>query len=254
MKKLLAWLFITSVICTLTIGCKSDPVSSSAPEDPDPPSEENVSDADGNVYHTVQIGNQIWTVEDLRTTKYNDGSAILNISDDQTWDTTSDAAYCSYKNQTDNESIITYGLLYNWYAVNTGKLAPEGWHVPSINDWNTLINYLNTNGYNWDGSMTGEKSAKALASSNYWRSSANPGAIGNDLSANNKSGFTAQPVGSRYVNGVFGNRGLMGHWWSSSTAPASYVYSIFLSYELEGIRIHNQQKNKGFAVRLIRND
>lgn len=253
MKKSLTLLFITSVICTFGVGCKDDPVSSNT-EDPDLPSEQTVTDADSNVYHTVKIGHQTWTVEDLRTTKYNDGSAILYISDDLTWSTTSNAAYCSYKNQIDNESIKTFGLLYNWYAVNTGKLAPKEWHVPSINDWNTLINYLNTNGYNWDNSMAGDKSAKAVASHNHWQLSENPGAVGNDLTTNNKSGFSGQPSGSRYINGVFGNRGLMTHWWSSSTAPASYVYSIFLSYELDDIRVHNQQKNKGFAVRLVKND
>ncbi|HEX2957844.1 MAG TPA: fibrobacter succinogenes major paralogous domain-containing protein [Chitinispirillaceae bacterium] len=264
MKKFLSLLFILSVICIFGIVCKNDPVSSTpqdpdTPHDPDPPSELTVPDKDGNVYHTVKIGNQIWTTENLRTTKYNNGSLISNISDTLEWSTTRSGAYCSYKNQTDTDSIKTFGLLYNWYAVSTGRLAPEGWHVPTIYEWDTLFNYLKNNGYNWNDDTIKYKCAKAVSSNSHWKLSTIPGAIGNDLSTNNRSGFSAQPAGLRYTSGdfgsgVFGNRGLYTHFWSSSTAPASYIHSIFLSFERDSISFHNQARNRGFSVRIVKND
>lgn len=253
MKKLLFLLFITSVICTFLIGCKGDPVSST-PDDPDPPPPSTtVTDVDGNVYHTIKIGNQTWAVEDLRTTKYNDSSSIQYISDNVSWSATPSAAYCSYKNETNDENIKTFGLLYNWYAVNTGKLAPKGWHVPSMADWNTLVTYLSKNGYNWDSSKTDNKCAKSAASRSYWKTSATTGTVGNDPSTNNRSGFSALPVGTRYGDGVFGNRGLMAHWWSSTAVSSSYGKSVFITFERDCILEHTIEKHKGFAVRILKN-
>jgi uncharacterized protein (TIGR02145 family) len=90
-----------------------------------------VKDADGNVYHTVKIGNQVWTVENLRTTRNNDGSAIPHVTDGTEWAALTTPGYCFYDNMSNVDSIKEYGALYNWYAVDTKKLAPAGWHVPS---------------------------------------------------------------------------------------------------------------------------
>src|ERR1035441_4507351 len=92
-----------------------------------------VTDIDGNVYQTVKIGNQIWTVENLRVTRFNDGTAIPLDTSTATWDSIWNngltiPAYCYYNNMTNTDSIKKWGALYNWYAVNTGKLAPKGWH------------------------------------------------------------------------------------------------------------------------------
>jgi len=127
-----------------------------------------VKDADGNVYQTVKIGNQEWTMENLRTTKYNDGTPILNITSQTTWDSclyTLTEAFCHYNNTTNSDSIKKFGALYNWYAVNTGKLAPSGWHVPTDEEWDTLQNYLMENGYSWDGTTGENKIAKSMAAS-----------------------------------------------------------------------------------------
>ena len=101
----------------------------------------NVVDIDGNVYHTVTIGTQVWMVENLKTTKYNDGTAIPLVTDNTAWGALTTPGYCWYNNDSATYKN-TYGALYNWYAVNTGKLAPTGWHVPTDSEWTVLTTYL----------------------------------------------------------------------------------------------------------------
>ena len=96
-----------------------------------------VKDIDGNIYNTVSIGTQCWTKENLKTTKYKDGTAIPTGLNDAEWANTTTGAYAIYDNNAANNT--TYGKLYNWYAVNTGNLAPAGWHVPTDAEWTTLI-------------------------------------------------------------------------------------------------------------------
>jgi uncharacterized protein (TIGR02145 family)/uncharacterized repeat protein (TIGR02543 family) len=154
-----------------------------------------IKDKDGNYYTEVKIGNQYWMVENFRCTKYNDGTAIPNVTDSAQWTGLSTGAYCFYDNSTNTAFREKFGALYNGYAVATGKLAPEGWRVPTDNDWTTLQDYLIANGYNYDGTRDSNKVAKALAAKTDWASSTGVGAIGNDLSQNNRSGFSALPGG-----------------------------------------------------------
>ena len=146
------------------------------------------TDADGNVYHTVTIGTQTWTVENLKTSKYNDGTKIPLVTDGTTWGNLTTPGYCWHNNDAATNKA-TYGALYNWYAVNTGKLAPSGWHVPTDAEWTTLENYLIAHGYNYDSTTTGNKIAKALAAQTYWTTYSTTGTIGCNLSTNNRSGF-----------------------------------------------------------------
>ena len=118
----------------------------------------NAIDIDGNEYNVIKIGDLYWTVENLKTTKFNDGTDIKLITDNEEWDDgweNNMPAYCYYDNDLDNKN--KYGALYNFHVVNTGKLAPEGWRVPTDDDWTNLEDYLIYSGYNWDGS-TSEKS------------------------------------------------------------------------------------------------
>ncbi len=101
---------------------------------------DTVVDIDGNIYRTVKIGNQIWMAENLKTTRLNDGQSILYEPDNSDWANLRTPGYCWPNNEPSNKD--DYGALYNWYAVDTGKLAPIGWHVPTMNEWRILIDYL----------------------------------------------------------------------------------------------------------------
>jgi uncharacterized protein (TIGR02145 family) len=209
-----------------------------------------ITDIDGNVYHPVAIGTQIWLVENLKTTRYNDGTTIPLVTNSGAWNNLSTSAYCWYDNDITNKA--TYGALYNWYAVNTGKLALKGWHVPLDAEWTILENYLIANGFNWDGTTTGNKIAKSLAAKTGWGESTNPGAIGNDLTKNNASGFSAFPGGERTEIGPFFNIGWTGDWWSASENDVSSAYYRGLLPHLDYLNKPYGSKSCGFAVRLVR--
>ena len=147
-----------------------------------------------------------------------------------------------------------YGRLYNWYAVNTGKLCPTGWHVPSNDEWITLQNYLIANGYNYDGSTTGTNIAKSMASTTGWASSTTTGAIGNSPLTNNTSGFTALPGGLRSNSGTFVNISYYGGWWSSPEQGTSSAYYRSLYYDFSYLYDGYGTKVSGFSVRCLRND
>ncbi len=100
-----------------------------------------VTDIDGNVYNAVTIGTQVWMVENLKTTKYNDGNAISNVTDDAEWHSLTTDAYCWYDNNPSTYKA-DYGAMYNWYAVKTGKLCPTGWHVPLDAEWTILVSFF----------------------------------------------------------------------------------------------------------------
>jgi uncharacterized protein (TIGR02145 family) len=250
MKKFTFLLLIYTSISIVNYSCESEQINGSKPDEIDPLI---ITDIEGNEYHTVRIGTQLWTLEDLRTTKYKDGTQIQQVTDDTGWKYNTIGAYCSYYNKMDIDTIRKYGLFYNWYAVHTGKLAPEGWHVPSIDEWYILRDYLIAKGFNWDSTFKINKIAKAIASQNDWKFCDTIGTIGNNRSTNNKSGFSALPSGSRYISGTFGNRGLMCHWWSTTPTFASNIFTIFLTYRGDSMVVHRVQKNKGFVVRIVKN-
>lgn len=171
-----------------------------------------VTDIDGNVYNTIKIGTQTWMIQNLKTTKYNDGTEIPNVTVDSIWESLQTGAYCNYDNIESNAT--KYGRLYNWYAVSTGKLAPPGWRVPSDDDWSILINYLVAKGYNFDGTKNEDKTAKALASTSDWGTSQVQGSPGAYPQGNNSSGFTGLPGGSR-LDGSFYSIEYNCYWWTS---------------------------------------
>jgi uncharacterized protein (TIGR02145 family) len=221
-----------------------------------------VTDIEGNIYQTIKIGNQIWTVENLRTTKYNDGSSISNVIEDNAWNSclyTKTPGYCYYNNTTNIASIKKWGALYNWYAVsptNPKKIAPVSWHVPNDGEWTILEKYLVAIGYNWDGTTDTtayfNKIAKSMASKTDWLTYSNPGAIGNDLTKNNRSGFSALPGGCRGSGGTFSIIGGYGDWWSATETDASYAYGRFLNFDLDHLNRGYSIKSSGYSLRLVR--
>ena len=214
-------------------------------------SADTVTDIDGNVYHTVTIGTQVWMVENLKTTKYRNGYPIPNVTNNTEWAGLTTGAYCNYNN--DENIAVTYGRLYNWYAVNDSRnIAPKGWHLPTDDEWTTLENFLISNGYNYDGTISGHKIAKSLAATTNWYASSNTGAIGNNLSLNNKSGFSALAGGTRYGGGIFSDIDYLGRWWSSTVNTTEFAWYWGLSCYSNNLSHSTYYKEYGFSVRCIR--
>jgi uncharacterized protein (TIGR02145 family) len=208
---------------------------------------------DGRVYQTIKIGNQWWMAENLRETRYRNGNEIPVVLNNTTWSGLSTGARCSHYNIESNAD--TYGYLYNWFAaVDARKIAPSGWRVPTDADYTTLENYLIANGYNWDGTTTGDKTGKTMASSGGgWTSSGTAGHVGNDPSSNNTSGFSALPAGWRYgYNGAFSGLGRSALFWSATEFGASRAWSRSLDYDYSDVTREYYDKEYGFSLRLIR--
>ena len=234
-------------------------------------SNETVTDIDGNVYTTVKIGNQIWTVENLRTTKYNDGTPIPNVKDDAEWSKLKTGAYCYSSDEAQN--IEREGALYNWYAVNDGKLAPEGWRVPTDEDWDTLKSFLISSGYNADGSREGNKIGKAVAVDDVWsdefyehpdkrddddknvdeENAHLSDTVGYDIETNNDSGFTGYPAGYRGENGNVEGHEFVGGWWSTTEHSESEGTAHCIHFLREDFDKTKSDKRYGASVRLVKN-
>jgi uncharacterized protein (TIGR02145 family) len=211
-----------------------------------------VSDTDGNTYQTVRIGNQVWTTENLRTTKYNDGTGIPHVPLISNWTNLNQPAYVIYNNTSDADSIRRFGVLYNWYVVNTQKLAPTGWHVPTNEEWDTLQNFLIAKGYNWDGTTTDNKIGKALAAKTDWIPSTVDGGIGNNLTTNNTTGFSAVPSGSRYYDVNFNYIGQICYWWTTTAVDAAHADYRMLNTYLDYLDSYLALNSCGFSVRLLK--
>ena len=218
-----------------------------------------VTDIDGNNYSTVIVESQEWMVENLKTTRYNDYTIIPVITNDTDWSILDSGAYSYYNNEPDNAT--TYGHLYNWYTVETNKLCPEGWHVPTSIEWIILDRFLAENGGNYDGSLWSgtqsdsqarSKIAKSLAHTSSWATSAILGSIGNNQNNNNYSGFSALAGGSRNNNGVFYGMGTHGRFWTASVNASGQATRRVLDYERTDIRVSNADKKYGFCVRCVK--
>ena len=145
-----------------------------------------------------------------------------------------------------------FTFLARW--AHLAKLAPTGWHVPSDAEWTTLENYLIANGYNYDGTTTGNKYAKALASATGWYSYSSTGAVGNtDYPAKrNVTGFTALPGGYRDSDGTFDSIGYYGYWWSATESSTNIAWCRGLDYDNSYVGRYNNIKSCGFSVRCLR--
>ncbi len=195
-----------------------------------------VTDIDGNVYKTIKIGNQLWMAENLKVTHYRNGDPIPNVTDDDEWKDLSSGARCIYDNNTSNLSI--YGRLYNWYAVNDSRgLAPEGWHIPTDEEWKELEMYLGTN-----------EGSKLAGNPALWKDG--------DLKNNNafrESGFSALPGGYRNsYDGNFYDMGYSATFWSASEDYNVGAWYRYLSYHDSDITRSGYYKLGGFSVRCLR--
>ena len=219
-------LIIMGVILLFTNGCTKTDEKTTA-----------VTDIDGNSYDTVIIGTQVWMVENLKTTKYNDGTSIPLVTADATWANLTTPGYCFYNNDA-AANKATYGALYNWYTVNTGKLCPTGWHVPADAEWTTLTNFLG--GENAAGGKLKE------TGTTHW--------VTPNSGATNSSGFTALPAGYRQEAGSFSNINDDDFWWSTttSTSQITKAWSRGVNYNYPYVYNDFYLKYFGYSVRCLR--
>ena len=182
-----------------------------------------ISDIDGNQYYTVTIGTQLWMVQNLKTTKFNNGDPIGTTSPTNKDITAeSNPEYQWAAGNGDEANVAIYGRVYTWFTVTDNrKLCPAGWHVATDFDWGTLEVWLINNGYKYDGSTNYEaynKLGKSLTNTTLWVESNVAGSIGNTdyPDYRNKSGFSALPVGTRNSKGEFTPLGLQAVWWTST--------------------------------------
>lgn len=194
-------------------------------------------DIDGNIYNLVTIGSQIWMVENLRTTKYRNGDPISNIENETDWRNANTGAYCWYNN--DKISFAdNYGALYNGHAVlDNRNIAPTGWRVPTVTDFNTLIAYLG--GRDAGGKMK-------HPATHYWNFP--------NTGASNESGFSAKPGGiCCYPNEYFSNKNYKCYFWTSDTTPSNLWFSN-LSHDTPSTGWGQAAMYMGMSVRCIRNN
>jgi uncharacterized protein (TIGR02145 family) len=204
-----------------------------------------MKDIDGNIYSTALIGDYWWMTENLKSTRFNDGSNIPCVKDQSIWLRLESFAYCYYQN---NENYAdTLGFLYNWYVVSTGKLCPNGWRVPTDNEWKQIEGTADTKYSSNDSicdklGLRGFDAGQRLKSVKGWRK----GVTGtDDLS------FSALPGGERLSRFYAG--GSSGFWWTSTVASASSAYYRSLIYSFELVARDTHPKRMGFSVRCIKN-
>ena len=217
-------LFSLSLFLFLFAGCRK----TETPAEP-------LADIEGNTYKTVKIGNQEWMAENLKTTKFSDGTNISLVKDAIAWSNLSASGYCWY-----NNDEVTYknsfGALYNGFTV-TSQLCPSGWHVPFREEWKQLKDYLG------DTVKAGGKLKEAGLV--HW--------LPPNKGADNSSGFNALPAGFRYFEGSFSSVQSYTAFWSASDSISDGAWFAGLYYANASLVIEHRNKNHGFSVRCIKN-
>lgn len=203
-----------------------------------------VSDASGNLYNSVGIGNQIWMAENLNTAKYSDGTYIPNESIDVTWNGLSSGARCYYNNDS-SAYASTRGALYNWYAASDARnLCPSGWHVPSDDEFKTLEIYLGISPVDADlTGFRGTDQGSQLKSTTGWNSDGN---------GTNTSGFNGLPIGFREIGGSFTDYTYTINLWSNSEYNLSNAWFRQLYSGSAQVLRNNSDKKRGFSVRCLK--
>ena len=195
----------------------------------------SISDIDGNNYKTIQIGNQVWMAENLKTTRYNDGEAIPLVTENSNWSNLTAHGYSWYSNSSVTYKDV-YGALYNWYAAASGKLCPAGWHVFSESELNVLKTFLG------GGTDTGSKMKETETT--HW---ASPNAL-----TTNASGWTGLPGGRRNEEGIFTSIGFVGYWWSATEYSSTAAVDAMLYWDFTFLDSNNYKKTNGMSVRCVK--
>jgi uncharacterized protein (TIGR02145 family) len=194
-----------------------------------------VTDIEGTTYKTIRIGEQIWMAENLKTSTYSDGTGIPEVSDATGWRDLITPGFCWYTND-EISNKETYGALYNYHSVVSGKLCPAGWHVPSKDDWQQLRS-ISADTLSAGGSLKEEGTT-------HWRTP-NTGAV-------NSTGFTALPAGIRYFEGTFNSLSYFTSFWSSTEADSNNGWYLSLYYSDAVAGMNKISKKDGFSVRCLK--
>jgi uncharacterized protein (TIGR02145 family) len=242
-KKILLDLWVISLLW-LTFCCESDntnPFVQTPKEIGHTGQEGTIYDIDSNRYKIVGIGSQIWMAENLKVTRFNNGTSISNITDSIKWYWADDPGYCWYN----NNSILnkqTYGGLYNYYAVETGLLCPVGWHVPDNNDWDVLIKYIG------DRKIVGAK-LKQVGFDLWKEPNSNPSP------ATDEYGFRAIPGGYRKlsynIDAEFTGIGSLAMFWCFDASDKYFAAFKYLGSNSSALSSYIKQKRAGLSIRCI---
>jgi len=221
----------------------------------DPDMRENsnyiVDSRDNQEYRTVRIGDQVWMAENLKAIKFNDGTPIPLVKKETEWQNLKTPGYCYY-NDDSKTFMPVFGVLYNWYAVNTGKLCPVGWHVPSAAEWTKLTRFVGDS-IDWikkgDTVPVREVAGKILKQygNAHW-------SFADTITATDHYGFRALPGGERTVYGLFWGINEEGSWWSSTENDVDTrdAYNREMYYNLDGVTNIEQYKQFGLSVRCVK--
>jgi uncharacterized protein (TIGR02145 family) len=211
-----------------------------------------VTDIDGTTYNSVGIGSQLWMAENLKVTKYGNGDLIETTTPATKVITTETDPKYQWAYNGDEANVAMYGRLYTWYALTDSRnVCPTGWHLPSANEWDILVNYLVDNGYCFG--LGPKDVAKSLASTSQWQDCPAVGTPGNDQTSNNSSGFNGFPAGARVHSGTFSHINYVAGWWTSTIAAGTSswtrsvvdVYGIVIDYD-------TQYRMNGNSVRCVK--
>ena len=197
--------------------------------------EQIVQDIDGNEYRTTQIGTQVWMTANLQTTRYNDGIAIPLVTDQSAFYEIKAPCMCWYNN--DESTYRNYGVLYNWYAVDTKKLCPPGWHVPSNEEWATLIEFLG--GANIAGAKLKDPGI--------------PNWTAQSAGTQESSGFNVLPSGFRGKAGFYSSAENATIFWASSEFDGEDAWTRYFQPGTITVGHEHGGKYHGFAIRCIKN-
>jgi uncharacterized protein (TIGR02145 family) len=197
---------------------------------------ETVTDIDGNVYHTVKLGSQVWMLENLKTTRYQNGDLIPNITDTMQWSYLPTGNFCNYNN--DQKNGNTYGHLYNWFAVTDSRnIAPKGWHVPNYKEIEILVAYL--------GGDTLAAGKMKESGTDHW--------LAPNTGATNESGLAVLPGGYRFNRGgTFHTIGSNGYWWTTTQSIEFYSWSKRIYWYFAHADYNHDLKTFGFSIRCVK--
>ncbi|MFP4024558.1 MAG: fibrobacter succinogenes major paralogous domain-containing protein [Thiohalospira sp.] len=212
---------------------------------------EPVKDINGNTYKTVWIGDQNWMAENLKTTTYSDGTPIQLAENNSDWENNTSGAYCWFDND-EAQYAVTYGALYNWYAIETNKLCPDGWHIPSDEEWKILEMKLGMSQSDADGTDDDRgtnEGSKLAGNEALW-----PYGPLEDENEFGSSGFEALPGGYRFSDGSHNSLGYYGYWWSNTVSEENNVWVRGVLWNFTAIQRFYSDKGTGFSVRCVKDN